>query len=191
MGGIVMRIAAIGLLAMIGAFPATPCVADDIEDQRAQIRETAQDTLSRLYEAQPEAKNLVDSAAGYAAFNNVGMKIFFAGGGSGKGLAVNGKTKAETFMKMAEVQAGLGFGVKKFHVVFVFLTEEALDTFIESGWEFGGQATAAASNEQEGGAYQGAASVSPDVCMYQLTDQGLAAEITAKGTKYWKDDDLN
>jgi lipid-binding SYLF domain-containing protein len=66
-----------------------------------------------------------------------------------------------------------------------------LDTFIESGWEFGGQATAAASNGQEGGAYQGAASVSPDVWMYQLTDQGLAAEITAKGTKYWKDDDLN
>ena len=25
----------------------------------------------------------------------------------------------------------------------------------------------------------------------QLTDNGLAAEITAKGTKYYKDDDLN
>jgi len=27
--------------------------------------------------------------------------------------------------------------------------------------------------------------------MYQLTDKGLALEITAKGTKYYKDDDLN
>ena len=37
----------------------------------------------------------------------------------------------------------------------------------------------------------GAASVSDGVWMYQLTDKGLAAEITAKGTKYYKDDDLN
>jgi hypothetical protein len=27
--------------------------------------------------------------------------------------------------------------------------------------------------------------------MYQLTESGPAAEITGKGTKYYKDDDLN
>jgi len=27
--------------------------------------------------------------------------------------------------------------------------------------------------------------------MSQITDEGLAAEVTAKGTKYWKDDDLD
>jgi len=27
--------------------------------------------------------------------------------------------------------------------------------------------------------------------MYQLTDTGLAAEMTGKGTKYYKDSDLN
>jgi len=27
--------------------------------------------------------------------------------------------------------------------------------------------------------------------MYQLTKSGLTAEITGKGTKYYKDDDLN
>jgi hypothetical protein len=37
----------------------------------------------------------------------------------------------------------------------------------------------------------GAVSVSDGVWMYQLTDKGVAAEITAKGTKYYKDDDLN
>jgi hypothetical protein len=29
------------------------------------------------------------------------------------------------------------------------------------------------------------------VWMYQLTDKGLALEITAKSTKYYKNDDLN
>ena len=72
------------------------------------------------------------------------MKILVAGGGSGKGIAVNNKTKATTYMKMAELQAGLGFGVKKFQLVWVFETEAALNNFVNSGWEFGGQATAAA-----------------------------------------------
>jgi lipid-binding SYLF domain-containing protein len=94
-------------------------------------------------------------------------------------------------MKMAEIQAGLGIGVKKFRVVFVFDSKQALDAFVNSGWEFGGQASAAAKSGEKGSAYQGAASVSPGVWMYQLTDTGLAAEITAKGTKYYKDNDLN
>jgi hypothetical protein len=37
----------------------------------------------------------------------------------------------------------------------------------------------------------GAVPISKDIWLYQLTDKGLAAELTAKGTKYYKDDDLN
>ena len=95
-------------------------------------------------------------------------------------------------MKMLEVQAGLGIGVKKFRVVFVFENQKAFDSFVNSGWEFGGQTSAAAKTSPEkGGSMEGAASVSEGVWMYQLTDKGLALEITAKGTKYSKDDDLN
>ena len=94
-------------------------------------------------------------------------------------------------MKMAEIQAGLGFGVKKFQVVWVFETEAALNNFLTSGWEFGGQATAAVKSGDKGSAYQGAVAVSPGVWIYQVTDKGLALELTAKGTKYFKDSDLN
>ena len=55
-----------------------------------------------------------------------------------------------TYMKMAEIQAGLGFGAKKFQVVWVFETEKALNDFVNSGWEFGGQATAAAKTGDKG-----------------------------------------
>jgi hypothetical protein len=51
--------------------------------------------------------------------------------------------------------------------------------------------TAAAQVEGEGITYAGAMSISPGVWLYQLTDDGLAVELTAKGTKYYKDDDLN
>lgn len=169
-----------------------PAIAKDSKEaQRAEVRKTSQKILNQLYKASPSAKKAVASAAGYAVFSNFGMKIFVAGGGSGSGVAVNNATKKEVFMKMVEVQAGIGIGVKQFRVVFVFETQETLKNFINSGWEFGGQATAAATDGKSGGAYQGAASVMPGVWMYQMTDKGLAAELTGKGTKYYKDDSLN
>ena len=82
-------------------------------------------------------------------------------------------------------------GVKKFHTIFVFETKDAMDHFIDNGWEFGGEATAAATTGDKGSAYQGAVSVMPGVWMYQLTDKGLALELAGKGTKYYKDDELN
>ncbi len=77
-------------------------------------------------------------------------------------------------------------------MIFVFFdTEKALNGFVNSVCDFGGQATAAAKNGDKGAAMAGAASVADGVWMYQLTDKGVALEITAKGTKYYKDGDLN
>lgn len=163
----------------------------DKEKQQQDIRKMAHDTLQQLYKAEPKTKAAVTHAAGYAVFSNMGVKILLAGSGNGKGLAVNNKSKQETFMKMLQVQAGLGMGVKKFRVVFVFDNEKALESFVNSGWQLGGQSTAAATTGDKGGSMAGAASVSEGVWMYQLTDKGLAAEISATGTKYYKDGDLN
>ncbi len=162
-----------------------------IEKKQNDVRDMAQSTLKRLYKTEPKAKAAVEGAAGYAAFSNLGVKILVAGSGNGKGIAVNNKSKKETFMKMLELQAGLGMGVKKFQVVFVFDNEKAFNSFVNSGWQFGGQATAAATTGNKGAAMAGAVSVSDGVWMYQLTDKGLALEITAKSTKYYKDDSLN
>ena len=177
-------------LACTGAIVAHAADADKAKEQQ-EIRKMAQDTLQRIYKAEPKAKGAVQGAAGYAVFSNTGVKILMMGSGKGEGIAVNNKSKQETFMKVVELQAGLGFGVKKFSVVFVFDNDTAFNNFVNSGWEFGGQTTAAATTGEKGGAMTGAASVSPGVYMYQLTDKGVAVEITAKGTKYYKDDDLN
>lgn len=180
------------IVAVVCASTLTARAADDKKaKEQKEVRKVAQKTLQQLYKAEPAAKAAVERAAGYAVFNNMGVKILFAGSGRGKGIAVDSKTKKETFMKMIELQAGLGIGVKKFNVVFVFDNDKVLNSFINSGWEFGGQATAAAKTKDKGGAMAGAASVSDGVWMYQMTEKGLAAEITAKSTKYYKDDDLN
>jgi len=161
------------------------------EESRAEVRKAADQALAAVYKVQPSARKAVESAAGYAAFSNFGMKLLVAGSGTGKGVAVNNKTKATTYMKMAEVQAGLGFGIKNFQLVWVFETDTALSKFVNSGWEIGGQATASAKTGDKGASYQGAVSVAPGVWLYQVSGDSLALELTAKGTKYYKDSDLN
>jgi lipid-binding SYLF domain-containing protein len=185
-------ILAVLTLSFCAALAAPATAADPTKEElQADARKAANETLQVLYEKQPSARKAVESAAGYAAFSNFGMKIFFAGGGAGTGVAVNNSNDATTYMKMVEVQAGLGLGVKKFRVVFVFENLRDLNSFITSGWEFGGQATAAAKLGEDGTSFQGAISIKPGVWVYQITESGLAAELTGKGTKYYKDDELN
>jgi len=166
-------------------------LAKSADDERDEIREGANKILARLYGEQPGSKEAIKSAGGYAVFSNYGLKILFAGGGKGHGVAINNKSGEETFMKMVEVQAGLGMGAKKYQLVWVFETQSTLDSFVNSGWEIGAQATAAAQSGDMGASLQGAVSISPGVWLYQMTEQGLALELTAKGTKYYQDDELN
>ena len=115
---------------------------------RMEVREAAQDALSTLYEYQPAARQLIEHAAGYAVFSSFGIKLLFAGGQQGKGVVVNNRTHRQTFMKMVGVQAGLGFGVAKTRLIFVFETVGSMQSYINQGWEFGasGSLSAAADN---------------------------------------------
>src|SRR5215218_5187833 len=151
-------------------------------EMQAEIQTMRQQTLERLFAAQPAARTAVQNAAGDAVFSNFGLKILVAGGGSGEGVAVDHRTGVPVYMKMAEVSAGLGMGVKQFRLVWVFETQQALSDFINKGWTLGGQATAAAKAGDAGASFAGAVAVAPGVWVYQLTDSGLALELTAKGT---------
>ena len=162
-----------------------------VAQQRQEILQKNKQILKALYATEPKAKDIIEKSVGYATFSNFGMKILIAGGGSGTGVVINKFNSKPIYMNMAEVQAGLGFGLKSFQNIFIFQNEAALNDFVNSGWTFGGQVTAAAKYEKDGGAYQDATVVAPGVLMYQLTDSGLAAEITGKGTKYYKDSTLN
>ena len=126
------------------ALPAGVPNESKIIQARHQVREMAQDALATLYEVAPGTRRVIDQAAGYAVFSTFGIKLFFAGGTTGKGMVVNQRTQRQTFMKMLQVQGGLGFGVNQNRLIFVFTNEQALRNFIDQGWEFGGQANLSA-----------------------------------------------
>jgi lipid-binding SYLF domain-containing protein len=168
------------------------CSAKDSPDQQRQkIRKMASSTLKDLYKLEPGSRSAIQTSAGYAVFDNLGTNLFVVSTARGKGIAINSKTKQETFMKLISAGAGIGLGVKDYRVIFVFETEQGLSNFVDSGWDASGQADAAATAKGSGGAYSGAASVAPGVWVYQITKNGLALQLTLQGTKYYKNDDLN
>jgi len=167
------------------------CAKDSPDQQREKIRKMASTTLTDLYKLQPPSQASVQKSAGYAVFNNMGTNLLLLSTARGAGVAVNSKTKQDTFMKMISAGAGLGIGVKDYRVIFVFETEAALAKFMDSGWAGETQADAAAKAGNSGGAYSGATMVAPGVWVYQITKNGLALQLTLQGTKYSKDAELN
>jgi len=170
---------------------ATVCAKDSDDEARAKIEKTSAAVLDRLYAANPSARSAISRSKGYATFSRWGLTLGAVGGSIGKGLAVTKPSGKKTYMRFVEGSAGLGLGIKKYDLIFVFQTDKAFSDFVNNGWEAGGQATAAAKHGAKGGAVEGAAVVSPGVWVYQVTDKGLAAEVGIKGTKYYKDKSLN
>lgn len=164
---------------------------DSPDKKKEKTRKMASQTLQDLYKLQPSAQGAIQKSAGYAVFNNMGVNVLLLSTARGAGIAVNSKTRQETFMKMVSAGAGLGMGAKDYRVIFVFQNDAAYSRFLNSGWSGSGQADAAAKAGKSGGAYSGAVEVEPGVWVYQITKNGLALQLTLQGTKYYKDDDLN
>ncbi len=159
------------------------------EGKRQAILSMKNETLSALYKVRPEAKAQIAAAPGYAVFSNANVNIIFASFGGGYGVVSGNKTKP-VYMKMGELGIGLGLGVKDFRAIFIFHDQATMKRFVDSGWEFGAHADAAAKASDKGAAVGGEVLLD-GITIYQLTESGLALQATVKGTKYWKDDELN
>ena len=174
------------------ALPAAPVFAEENwksmkqESKAMKIKESAKASLNELFTDNPKAKELYDRSYGWAAFSNLKLALVFSGGG-GNGVAVVKETGEKTFMKMGTAGVGLGLGVNKYDVIFLFQDSQTFDTFVNNGWQADAGATAAAG--------KAAAEVKTDftngLAIYQITEKGLMANADIAGTKYWKNDKLN
>ncbi len=162
-----------------------------VDEERQEVKEMRKKILTRLYKEEPSTKAKIAKAAGYATFSNIGVNVIFFSAGGGSGVVHNNSSGADTYMSMATAGIGIGLGVKDFNAVFIFKTKDAMNTFIEHGWDFSGQADVAAKSGKKGAEGSTAATVVKGVEIYQMTENGLALQATLQGTKYWKDDDLN
>src|SRR4051812_16428793 len=102
-----MRLRTIAALFAIAGLTAGIAGAKDSPDQkREKIRKMAVATLADLYKLHPASQPAVEKSAGYAVFNNLGTNLLLLSTARGAGVAVNTKTRKDTFMKMISVGAG-------------------------------------------------------------------------------------
>ncbi|TFG44977.1 MAG: hypothetical protein E4H40_08800 [Candidatus Brocadiia bacterium] len=162
-----------------------------VVEKRQVVTDMETETLERLYKESPGTKEKIQKAAGYGTFSNANVNLIFASAGSGYGSIVDNATGKRTYMKMALGGVGLGLGVKDYRVVMIFKDKTALDKFVESGWDVGAHADAAAKAGETGGEVSEEGDIRSGVEVYSMTESGLALQATIAGTKYWKDDKLN
>ena len=159
-------------------------------EKRVEFLTKSVEVLEQLYQKEPDLKEKIKQSAGYAVFDNASVNFIVASVGSGYGVVYDNSDGRRTYMKMAEAGVGFGAGVKDFSLVMVFHDKTALTRFIDQGWAVGAQADASAKAGDQGGAAGGEVSVD-NVTIYQITQSGIALQLTIKGTKFWRDAELD
>jgi len=161
------------------------------DEDRKEAQEMRKEVLANLYKEKSETKSEIENSRGYAVFSSLGVNLFVVSTANGSGILHDNRNGKDIYMSLFSAGGGIGLGVKNFSAVFVFNDEKALDSFIESGWDFSAQAEAKVETDQDSGGAETAATVVPGVEIYQMTESGLALQATLQGTKYWIDDELN
>jgi lipid-binding SYLF domain-containing protein len=185
----IMR-AMLGLAVILAICSCSTTKGSSPQEKRQAALNMRTQVLAELYKLNPDARAQIAASPGYAVFSNANVNVIFASFGGGYGVVENKRLKKSIYMKMGEAGVGFGMGVKDFRAVFIFKTQASLEAFIDNGWEFGGHVDAAAKAGDKGAAVSGEAMLN-GVTVYQITESGLALQATLKGTKYWKDAELN
>jgi Uncharacterized conserved protein len=173
--------AAAALLAF-GGCTTTGSRRGDPATRRRDIDSGVEGTLQRLYETVPGSREMAGRAKGILVFPEVIAAGFIVGGEYGEGaLRVGDRTQAY----YSTVTGSLGFqaGAQSKAVVFMFMTDEALQQFSRSnGWTAGADASVAVAKVGANGVIDTNTARGP-VVGFVMTNAGLMANLNLEGTK--------
>ncbi|MFL9935598.1 YSC84-related protein [Paraburkholderia sp. RL18-103-BIB-C] len=150
--------------------------------KRQEIDSAVNGTLSRLFTAVGGSRELVSKAQGVLVFPDVKKAAFIVGAEHGDGaLRVGGATVG--YYSTTSASFGFQAGVQSTAIIFLFMTQAALDKFRStSGWSVGADMGVSIAKVGANGAID-TSSVSSQVVALVLTNQGLMADISLAGTK--------
>lgn len=173
---------AVAGLAFSGCTTTPPKDQASATERRTDINASADATLTRLYEAAPDARTLVDQAKGVLVFPRVLEASFVVGAEHGNGvLRVNGKNEA--YYSTTGGSFGFQAGAQSKAIVLLFMTQDALDKFRASnGWTAGADATVAVATIGANGKID-TNTARESVIGFVLTNAGLMAGVSLHGTK--------
>ncbi len=161
------------------------------EIKKEIIEKKVVSTLNLLFDAQPAAQAILENSAGYAVFADFGSNRSPDRGENGRGIAFNNRSGERTFMNVLAFMQRTRAERKKFRYILVFTADEPFDRFVAEGLQIDELGTFAPELTVPAMTSSGALMIEPAVFLYQLTDDGLTAELIAQYTKFYKDTSLN
>lgn len=175
--------------ALAGCTTTTPSQADKSDsaaganpNKRREIDAAVNGTLDKMFASVKGSRELVNKARGVLVFPSVLQAGFVVGGEYGEGaLRVGGVTKG--YYNTVTASFGLQIGAQSKAVVFLFMTQDALDKFQRTdGWTAGADASVAVVKIGANGAVDLNTATSP-VEVIVMTNAGLMANLNIEGTK--------
>jgi lipid-binding SYLF domain-containing protein len=181
-GSAALATVGLGLAGCTTTSPASSASPAANAGKRETINAGVDSTLARLYENVNGSRELVAKARGVLVFPSVISAGFWIGGQYGEGaLRVNGQTTG--YYSTVAGSFGLQIGAQSKALIFLFMTQEALDKFLHSqGWAAGADATVAVLKVGANGAVDTSTATGP-VEAFVLTNGGLMAGVSLEGTK--------
>ncbi len=177
----------VGSLALAGCTttPDKPANAATNASKRQAIDASVDATLSRLYSTVRGSRELVAKSRGVLVFPDVIQAGLIIGGQTGNGaLRVGGATVG--YYNTSSLSVGLQAGAQSKAIVFLFMTQDALDKFRNSdGWAAGADASVALVKMGANGAIDTTTATAP-VEVIVLTYAGLMGDVSISGTKVTK-----
>jgi lipid-binding SYLF domain-containing protein len=160
----------------------TPDNASTDMSKRQSIDASVDGTMSRLFQTVPGSRELVSKARGVLVFPSVLQVGFIVGGQYGEGsLRVGGSTVG--YYSTVSGSFGLQAGAQSKAMIFLFVTQDALDKFRNTdGWSAGGDASVALIKLGANGAIDTTTATAP-VEVIVMTNSGLMGDISINGTK--------
>lgn len=153
--------------------------------KQAEINKGADQTMATLYASVPGARELVAKSRGVLIFPSVYQAAFGVGGEYGEGaLRVDGATTG--YYSTAAASFGFQAGAQSKSLIYLFLTQDALDKFRNSsGWTAGADASVSLIKVGANGTID-TNSVSNSVSAFALTNAGLFGGVNLNGSKISK-----
>ena len=152
---------------------------------KAEINERVHHTMQQFYQLNPAHRDLVARAKGVLVFPHVTKGGVGVGGEFGEGaLRIDGKDVA--YYSVSGASVGLTLGLAKHKEVILFMTQEALDKFVNShGWTIGADTNVAVLSKGAGGSYDTQTLQRP-ILGFVFGEKGLIGDISLEGSKVTK-----
>ncbi len=170
-------------LSACGTVSTVGTTTDNPRTQRRRKTEADADAaLARLYATTRGARDLVSKSRGLLVFPTVLSAGLGIGGEYGEGILRVGGTTVD-FYNLASLSVGLQIGAQSKALIFLFMTQDALEKFRTSqGWSVGADASVAVLRAGANGELD-ITSVAGPVLAFIMTNAGLMANLTLEGTK--------